>query len=120
MYKKRGKERLKDLALQRIDRLMEEAEKIYHIAPDLSHRYASLALKIAKRARIKIPIKYKLRICRKCGSYLRLGDTLRIRIRTKQSKHITITCLRCGYVRRIPLTKINAEKSPFRKLYSSK
>ena len=99
-----------DIALQRIRRLMELAEKVFDKDPELAHRYAELAFRIALRARIRMPKEYKLRICKKCMSYLQPGVTARVRVRSGRMPHVVITCLRCGYMRRIP-TKRRSSKA---------
>jgi len=96
---------IEDIARQRIDRLMGMAERVSLKDISLADRYAELAFKIAMRARVRLPRKYKLRICRKCRKYLLPGVTASIRIRSRRETHLVVRCLRCGYMRRYIIRK---------------
>ena len=96
---------IEDIARQRIDRLMGMAERVSLKDISLADRYAELAFKIAMRARVRLPRKYKLRICRKCRKYLLPGVTASIRIRSRRETHLVVKCLRCGYMRRYIIRK---------------
>lgn len=96
---------IEDIAKQRIDRLMKMAEELSLKDIDLADRYAELAFRIAMRAKVRLPKKYKLRICRKCRKYLLPGITASIRIRSRRETHIVVKCLRCGYIRRYVIRK---------------
>jgi ribonuclease P protein subunit RPR2 len=65
----------------------------------LANRYADLARRYAQRAKIKIPIKWKRRICHQCKMFLYPGKNCRIRLQSRKGKgsHITLTCLDCGH-----------------------
>ena len=93
----------RDIARQRIRILYNLAIKYYRLDPELSNRYVRLIQRIAKRARVKIDPSIKLFICKKCGSLLIPGVTARFRINSGRFTHLTITCLKCGNIRRIRL-----------------
>jgi len=93
---------IKDLALQRIEILFENADKTFLKDPQLAQKYVNLALRIAQSSRIKIPKKYKLRICKFCKNYLWPGINATIRLRTNRQPHIVIKCHACGRIARIP------------------
>ena len=99
------KDFIKDIALQRIEKLFKMAEEIHVKDQKMANRYVEIAYRIALRARVKIPKKYKYRICKRCKSYLVPGKTLSIRLRTKREPHIVMKCLVCGYTKRIPYKK---------------
>ena len=99
---KREKRLEQDIALQRIIYLLKLAESVIHYDYNLAQRYAQLAVRIARRARVKIPMPYKMFICKKCNSFLYPGINCRVRIRCNRFPHITITCLVCGNVMRRP------------------
>lgn len=60
------------------------------------------AVAISKRHKIRIPQNYKRKYCKKCFNFFIPGKTTRVR--TGKGK-ITITCLKCGHIKRIPYTK---------------
>ena len=93
---------VKELAKERIVRLFEMAEAFFHKDRSLSHRYVELALRIAKRARVKIPREYKYRYCKRCKKYLVPGVNARVRTRGGRMPHVVIKCLECGFHRRVP------------------
>jgi len=61
------------------------------------------ARRIAMMFNIRIPKKYKLFFCRKCKSFIFPGKTARIRFRRNRFPHISITCLKCHGIKRIPI-----------------
>jgi ribonuclease P protein subunit RPR2 len=60
---------IEKIALERIYRLFELAEKSAAKHPERSKRYAELAWKISLRNKAKIPAEFKSKFCRKCKSY---------------------------------------------------
>ncbi|MEN2974813.1 MAG: hypothetical protein ABDH32_04450 [Candidatus Caldarchaeales archaeon] len=96
---------LKKIALDRIDRLMDFAKKHAVERPEIARQAILQARRIAQKARIRIPRKYKRTYCRKCGSSFWTPGSFTIRVRDRRSTHIVIRCTRCGYVKRIPIEK---------------
>ncbi len=94
---KREKKLERRIAMERIKRLFEIMESTEDY--ELARRYVELARKIAMKYRIKLPKEYKLKFCKKCLYPYREG---RFRVRIAKSR-VIITCLNCGYVRRIPI-----------------
>ncbi|RLF16608.1 MAG: ribonuclease P [Thermoprotei archaeon] len=92
----------RDIARQRIRRLFELAEEASRREPSLADRYVELARLISMRVKVRIPRDLRRRFCHNCGSYLRFGVNCRVRLAKRRSPHVAITCLRCGYVHRIP------------------
>ncbi len=108
---------IKDLALQRILRLLSLAEKIHDKEPALADRYGQLAMALARRARLGYPDILKIKVCRKCGSYMVLGKTQQVRIKRQgKTKIIVVKCLKCGYTRRYHLTGKHPGK-PWKAIY---
>lgn len=93
----KGEERA--VALERIDRLVVLAEAASRAGNAArADRYAELAWRIkttyqARRTAIDG------RVCRSCHAFA-TGATRRVRL---QGGHRSVTCLRCGVVRRMPL-----------------
>jgi len=94
---------IKDIAVQRIEKLLQLAIETYNRDPELSRKYVELAVRVKKKANVRLKKNLKLLYCKKCFTPLIPGVTSRVRIRQNRFSHITITCLNCGYVKRIPL-----------------
>lgn len=90
----------KDLAKQRIKKLMQKAKNEYKKNPERSQRYAEIAWKIKQKTNISLPKKYRQKICRKCQNYLVSGETATIRTKNKKK---TIKCKKCNYTKRIKI-----------------
>ena len=109
---------MRDLALQRIKRLVMFAEQVRAVEPELADRYGELALAIARKARLHYPDFLKARVCRRCGAWLVPGVTARVRLRRRgRMKYIAVTCLKCGYVRRYPLKRQKVPPRPWYTFY---
>jgi len=97
---------IRDIARQRIYLLLSLAEEEIRRDEKLARRYVELALRIASKARIRLPRRVRRRICRKCFTLLVPGLTARIRVkRGCGGTRIVVTCLRCGYIRRYPVQR---------------
>lgn len=89
----------RNIATSRIEILMQRAEAVYSRDKPLADRYAALAKKLSMRHNAKFPHKWKRRICKKCGKFLVAGNNCRVRT---HKNRVTITCLECNNVVRIP------------------
>ncbi len=96
---RKPKEGYKDIAAERIQRLLELADKIFEKNRDLADRYVRLAWRIATKYNVRLPLGLRRKFCRKCLSFSRPGVSCRVRI---QSGCVVTTCLRCGHVVRLP------------------
>ena len=99
----------RQIALERILILFENAVETLEREPELAQSYADLARRIGMRYKVRIPAKYRRMICRKCKSFILPGVNCKVRTRTSREPHIVITCLKCGSHMRIPL-KTGEEK----------
>ena len=90
------KNKKKNIALERIERLMalagEEARRGNLKQAD---RMVEMARKINMRTKTPIPRELKKRYCKHCYSYLKPGETSKTRINSKQ-RRVETTCLKCG------------------------
>ncbi len=102
---KRDKKREVRTARERISYLIKRAEEYKSKDYELARRYIELARKIAMKYRVRIPRELKAVYCKKCLYPYRDG---KFRVRVRKSR-VIITCLNCGFVRRIPLTKTRSE-----------
>jgi len=92
----------KEIALERIHILFNEAEKTFSKNKTLANRYVSLARKIAMKVKLKIPLKLKRKFCKHCYKFLMPG--VNSRIRTRNGK-VVISCFECKKFMRIPMIK---------------
>ncbi len=82
----------RNIVLERIQTLFEQAQENFSLDPKLSDRYVQLARKLAMRYKVKIPSKYKRQYCKHCYSYLMPDKTCRIRT---HNGHLVYYCLKC-------------------------
>jgi ribonuclease P protein subunit RPR2 len=99
----------KQIAKQRIEVLFQQAEETRGENPRLASRYVETARKIAMAAKIRLPTKYKRRICKNCNALLVPGDNSRVRIKQRREPHVVVTCLNCGCQTRMLLRKKKGE-----------
>ncbi len=94
------------LTQARVNILWQRAqEKLKEGRPDIARRHMLSARKIAQKTRTKLPRHMGRRICKACGTILVPGNTCRVRIRHNRSKHVTVTCLGCGAMKRYYIKK---------------
>ena len=93
---------VKKLARERINFLFNLANNIFPQNKKLANRYVDLARRYAKRAKLKIPIIWRNRICHNCKNYIYPGLNSRIRLQSRKGKasHISITCFECKHITR--------------------
>jgi len=89
----------KQIALERIEILLDLAGKNFDTNRERSKRYVELAWRIATHCRVRFPPHLKRKFCRKCLVFWKPGVTCRVRL--KRGTRV-ITCLNCGRVFRIP------------------
>ena len=97
-----SKQKQKEIALQRIITLFQQAENVFQKNKALADRYVSLARKIAMKVHAQIPRELKRRFCKHCYAYLKPG--VNARIRTREGK-VIISCFECKKFTRIPVRK---------------
>jgi ribonuclease P protein subunit RPR2 len=95
----RVKDNYKTIAVERIERLFELAERVFEKHPELADGYVKLAWKIATKYNIRFTRALKRKFCRKCLSFWKPGVSCRVRV---QQGCVVITCLRCSQVTRLP------------------
>ncbi len=88
------------IALERMNVLLRLAERealARHEAR--ARRYVDLARRIGMRYNVRVPPEFRRRFCKKCLAYLVPSLNARVRI---GRGHVTVTCLHCGTVQRLP------------------
>jgi ribonuclease P protein subunit RPR2 len=98
-----NRSRNRRIARERIEILLNRSDEVFPIDRVRAHRYAELAKKIAMRYTLRFPKRWKRRVCKKCYAYLVPGVSSRVRI---YKGRVIITCLRCGHIVRLPLSKV--------------
>ncbi|HOL42445.1 MAG TPA: ribonuclease P protein component 4, partial [Methanospirillum sp.] len=99
MSRKNPRSDRKHIAMERISILFSQAESFFSWNQEYSHLCVKRARMIAMKERIRIPPLLARRYCRRCNAYLVPGTTGRVRI---YRGRVIITCLTCGWHRRIP------------------
>jgi len=94
--------KIKQIALERIKTLFQEAEKAGKKDLKLANRYVHLARKISMKVKARIPSNLKRRFCKHCYSYLIPG--VNVRVRTQRGK-VVYYCLNCRKYMRFPYVK---------------
>lgn len=87
------------IAEERMGILFQQAEKEVRNHPERSRRYIELARKIGMRYNVRLSSIQKMKICRKCNSYLIAGFNCKVRT---DKENIITTCGFCNSVSRRP------------------
>ncbi len=101
------KHKQKEIAKERIKTLFEQAAETFSKNKTLTKRYVTLARKICMKMRMRMPQEVKRKYCKSCNNYLKSGVNARSRIREGK---VILTCLDCGYITRISLSKRSPKK----------
>ena len=87
--------KFRKIARKRIDYLLGRAR----LSLDYANRFSSHALRLFLRHKVPFSKSDKLKVCKKCGGFMGKGGS---RVRITNNK-LVVTCLNCGFKRRIPL-----------------
>ncbi|MBW3016084.1 ribonuclease P [Candidatus Woesearchaeota archaeon] len=71
-------------------------------SPRTAKKNVALARKLSSKFKVRIPLPWKRRYCRGCNAFFVPGKNCRIRTRDKR---LVMSCLECGYVRRLPVKR---------------
>jgi ribonuclease P protein subunit RPR2 len=91
---------VKQIALERMQILIDNAMSNARTNPKLAQRQALLARKISMRLKVKMPYALRMVFCKKCKSFIAPGINSKIRIGRSSIKSIRITCNFCGHTYR--------------------
>ncbi|MEM0247008.1 MAG: ribonuclease P protein component 4 [Desulfurococcaceae archaeon] len=101
---KAGKEKgmLKTIARERVSLLLDMAfRRVREGDIDLARKYVEIALRVASKARLRLPRTLKRSYCRNCFVPLIPGLTLSVRIKSSgKESRVVYRCLLCGWIRR--------------------
>jgi len=90
--------KLHALILERIGKLMALAERNQRKNPARAKRYVVLARKMSTRYRVRIPERFKKRICKVCSRYWIPGYNVTVRLK-RRNRTVEYRC-ECGALRR--------------------
>ena len=90
----------KDLAMQRIEILVQNALENAKSDAELAQKQAMLAKKISNKFRVRLPYEIRQLYCKNCKRFIVPGIDARVRIGRSNVKAVRITCLRCGHIYR--------------------
>jgi ribonuclease P protein subunit RPR2 len=88
---------VKQIALERMQILIDNAIANAKTNPQLAQRQALLARKISMRLKVKMPYVLRMVFCKKCKSFIAPGINSKIRIGRSSIKSVRITCNFCGH-----------------------
>ena len=98
---------VKEVAKQRMDELMQQAEENKIVHPERSRRYCELTLKLSQK--YKVPLgEYKHKFCSNCFTYFTAENSKKRKI--PKTSLFQITCLHCGKKIKVGVTKKPAQK----------
>ena len=93
---------VKRIARERVEILFRRAEEVIREDARLAQRYVEIARRVAMKARIRLPRKWRRRLCKHCKVFLTPGVNCRVRLRQNRYPHITVYCFNCRRFTRYP------------------
>ena len=93
--RRKDKEQTKKIALERIEILLTKADSIYSDDSSLAQEYGEQARKIAMKAKVRIPRKWRFRFCQKCKRFLYPGINAHIRVKAGVPSRVITFCDYC-------------------------
>ncbi|SRR5579885_3307716 len=91
---------LRDLIMERMHILVQNAISNARRNPELAERQAILAKKMSMKYRVRMPYELRMNFCKKCKKFIVPGFTARIRVGRSDVKSIRITCKFCNHTYR--------------------
>ncbi len=91
---------VKQIALERMQILIDNAISNAKTNPKLAQRQGLVARKNSLRLKVKMPYALRMVFCKKCKSFIAPGINSKIRLGRTPIKSIRITCNFCGHTYR--------------------
>ena len=88
------KNKMQDVAKERIAKLFELARKEFDKNPERSNKYVKQAREIAMRYNVRFPKSLKIQFCKKCGIFWVQGKNVTVRT-NKKTKATEYECKEC-------------------------
>ena len=96
---------VRQIVLERMEILIQNAVSNARIDPELAQRQASLAKKLSTKHRVRMPYHIRMNFCKKCKKFIAPGVNARIRLGRSSVKSIRITCGFCNHTYRKIISK---------------
>ncbi|MBU0586271.1 hypothetical protein KJ780_02060 [Candidatus Micrarchaeota archaeon] len=96
----REKNKVKKISEERIEILLEEAEKTFKKNPERAKRYCRLVFALVKKNKNRLTRGQKFSFCRKCFSFWKPGTSVKV-IFDSRNHRLIYRCLKCGNERAI-------------------
>lgn len=96
---------IRQIALERMEILIQNAISNSRTNPSLAQRQATLAKKISTKYRIRMSYHIRMNFCKKCKKFIASGVNARIRMGRSSVKSIRITCGFCNHTYRKIISK---------------
>ncbi|RMF32234.1 MAG: RNase P subunit [Candidatus Nitrosothermus koennekii] len=94
------KKKFKELAVQRMYRIIEVARETARCDLKLAQKQAIIARRISMKYRVRMPYELRQLFCKRCKKFIIPGINARVRVGRTNVKAIRITCLECNHVYR--------------------
>lgn len=98
------RKRLKELALQRVEILLENAVLNGRMRMGLAQKQAAVARRICEKTNLRLPYHLRQQFCRRCKRFILPGVNARVRV-WGPPRAVRVTCLECGSTYRKILVK---------------
>lgn len=95
----------KQIAMERIQILINQALDNAKKNPELAQKQASLAKKISTKYKIRLPYQIRMHFCKKCKMFIVPGVNARIRLGRSTLKSVRTTCSFCNHTYRKVIAK---------------
>lgn len=95
------------IAVERINKLFNEAKLAFNKDSSLSNKYVGIARKIAMKMKVRIPRELRRRFCKHCHSYLAPSKNCTVRL---QKSKVVYHCNKCNGYMRFPYVKEQKKK----------
>jgi len=105
---RRTRARQKEIALQRVEILIEQCTDSAKFDMGVARRQAAIARSLCLRFNVRLPYEMRQIFCHGCKNLILPGLNSRIRL-SKRRKGLNITCLDCGFIYR-KILKSGAEE----------
>jgi len=108
--KTREKEKQRKITRERIDYLMDLADKAAYLGNlKLANDYIKQARELGMRYNVRLAAEHKRKFCKYCYNYLKPSISSKVRINSAKSR-VEVKCLRCGRVMFFPYGREKRER----------
>lgn len=91
---------VRELVIERMQILIQNAVSNARNNPELAQRQADLAKKLSMKYRVRMPYELRMTFCKKCKKFIAPGLGARIRLGRTSVKSVRITCKFCNHTYR--------------------